>query len=99
MRSRYAVVAAQLAFLAIAAAGCASPGPSSRPVPAEGAPGPTPPGPANVNLRGFPVAFRQGYADGCESVRAGGRRRDEGRYRGDGDYKMGWNDGYSICRR
>jgi len=50
------------------------------------------------NLSGFPLAFRQGYADGCDSIGAG-RRRDESRYRSDMDYLMGWNDGYAVCRR
>jgi len=61
--------------------------------------GTQPPKPAQLNLSGFPPAFREGYADGCESGRAGGRRRDERRYKAETSYMMGWNDGYSICAR
>jgi hypothetical protein len=50
------------------------------------------------NLSGFPMAFRQGYVDGCDSS-AGALSRDERRYKSDMDYLMGWNDGYAICRR
>lgn len=99
MRRGRAVVAAQLALLAVVVAGCASRAPSSLPVPVEGPSGATPPRAANVNLTGFPVTYRQGYADGCESMRAGGRHRDEARYKSNIDYMMGWNDGYGICRR
>lgn len=54
--------------------------------------------PAKVNLSGYSLAFRQGYADGCAS--AGDRQqRDEKRFAADGDYRMGWQDGRSICQR
>lgn len=52
-----------------------------------------------VNLSGFPPAFQQGYAEGCESASTRRTRRDEGRYRADEDYMRGWNDGYGVCRR
>lgn len=56
--------------------------------------------PARVNLSGFPPAFKQGYDDGCvSSGTRSGARRDEGRYQTEADYMMGWNDGYSACRR
>jgi len=51
-----------------------------------------------VNLSGYSASFKQGYAQGCESVRAS-RQRDERRYQSDDDYMMGWNDGYSVCGR
>jgi len=51
-----------------------------------------------VNLSGYNAAFRQGYTDGCNSARSA-MRRDERRYRSDGDYMMGWNDGHSVCQR
>ena len=48
--------------------------------------------------------FRMGYADGCAaasgpgtSYRAG-PNRDEALYAKDGDYRAGWNIGYSSCR-
>lgn len=59
-------------------------------------PEPAPPG---VNLSGFSAAFKQGYSDGCESAGARSRRRDDIRYQAEADYMMGWNDGYSACRR
>ncbi len=71
-------------FVAALLAACAAPQP--------------PMAPPQVNLSGYSVAFRQGYADGCDSARAG-RHRDEQRFQADADYMMGWNDGYSMCRR
>ncbi|MBI4190138.1 MAG: hypothetical protein HY525_06325 [Betaproteobacteria bacterium] len=65
-------------------AGCAS----------QPAPAPQP----KVNLSGYPLEFRQGYADGCASVNAA-RKRDEARYKSDANYAQGWRDGYDICRR
>ncbi len=58
----------------------------------------SPPPARRVNQSGFSAAFKQGYADGCDSARAA-RRRDEQRYEKDADYMMGWNDGSSACRR
>ena len=52
----------------------------------------------NRNLSGYSVAFKQGYVAGCDSA-SGTRSRDEGRYKTDLDYTMGWNDGFSVCRR
>ncbi|MBI2311833.1 MAG: hypothetical protein HYU77_04930 [Betaproteobacteria bacterium] len=73
-----------LAFLA----GCAGMGGTSQPR----AP--------NVNLSGYPPAFREGYLDGCETGRALiGIRKDERRFRDDAQYAQGWRDGYDICRR
>lgn len=55
---------------------------------------------ARVNLSGFSPVFKQGYDDGCvSSSTRNGARRDEGRYKTEADYMMGWNDGYSACRR
>ena len=97
------------AVLAGIFAGCASAPPSTPPsVPpaatGEPVPGAQPALPAappeksaGLNLRGYPVAFRDGYTAGCQSSREGGRRRDEARYKVDMNYMMGWNDGYSIC--
>ena len=103
MRSieRYGV-AAMLALVA----GCASTPPGgglSAPEPQSTQPQPQPQvqqrRPPDRNLSGFSVAFREGYVDGCSSGRNGGTRRDEGRYKLDLDYVMGWNDGFSVCRR
>ena len=57
-----------------------------------------PPAEQRINQSGYSAAFRQGYADGCNSVNAA-RRRNEQRYQSDTDYMMGWNDGFSICSR
>jgi hypothetical protein len=51
-----------------------------------------------VNLSGYSEAFRQGYSDGCTSA-GGALQRNERRYQSDADYRMGWNDGNSICAR
>ena len=80
-------------LLAFAFAGCASA--PSVPVRPSAAGNPNPP--ANVNLSGYPLEFRQGYADGCASVQRS-MQRDEGRYKSDGQYRQGWEDGKAICR-
>src|SRR6185295_7502758 len=75
-----------IALLAGVIAGCSSapPSPSAIPpdapaeAPAKARPATTP---AGLNLRGYPVAFREGYAAGCESGRDGDKRRDEARYK------------------
>ncbi len=56
-----------------------------------------PPAPA-VNLSGFPLPYRQGYADGCASA-TGGERKDPARFSGDGNYRTGWTDGLALCRK
>jgi hypothetical protein len=53
----------------------------------------------HVNLSGFSAAFQQGYAEGCDSAGSRRVRRDEQRFKSDGDYNQGWNDGYAICAR
>lgn len=53
----------------------------------------------SVNLGGFSPAFKQGYADGCESAGSRKERRNEARYQAEADYMQGWNDGFSVCRR
>lgn len=52
----------------------------------------------NINLSGFPQAFKDGYADGCASVR-GSMKRDRARFKSDSQYALGWRDGLDICRR
>jgi hypothetical protein len=52
------------------------------------------------NLAGYPPAVREGYIDGCESARDSEfARRDAKRMAGDRQYAMGWNDGFSMCKR
>ncbi len=57
------------------------------------------PRPPQVNLSGYSASFKEGYADGCKSAGTRSQRRNEGRYKTEADYMMGWNDGYSACRR
>ena len=81
-------------------AGCAGQqtGPTQ---PAETPPTPKPPTAAEpgINLSGYSPAFRAGYADGCNSVDAGARKRDEARFKAETDYAQGWRDGNDICKR
>ena len=90
---------AVLAFLVVLAlvAGCATtsgPGTSTAPpLPAAAEPPPPP-----VNLSGFPLEYRQGYADGCASA-TGPQRRDAARYAGGGNYRTGWVDGSALCKK
>ena len=93
-------VAAAAVALALVA-GCATTGPGTPPEPAPTAP-PLPraaePPPPNVNLSGFPLPYRQGYADGCASA-SGPQRRDGTRFSADANYRTGWQDGLALCRR
>jgi len=68
------------------------PSPKPAPVPRNAEP-PAPP----VNLSGFPLAYRQGFADGCASATAA-ERKDAGRA-SDGNYRTGWQDGLAQCRK
>jgi hypothetical protein len=87
-------------------AGCATPtavptGPASTPAesaPKAGIPANVEPPPPNVNLSGFPLPYRQGYADGCASA-SGSERKDTTRFAADGNYRTGWQDGLAICRK
>ena len=89
--------------IAIIVGGCATApfGPAYPSAPPPAAP-PLPrnaePPPPSVNLSGFPLPYRQGYADGCASV-AGPERKDAERFGGDPNYRMGWQDGIALCRR
>jgi hypothetical protein len=50
------------------------------------------------NLAGYPPAVREGYIDGCETAKGSPYgRKDAGRFAGDPQYQMGWNDGFGIC--
>jgi hypothetical protein len=52
------------------------------------------------NLTGYPPAVRDGYVDGCESAKATALgRKDPKRFADDPQYAMGWNDGYSLCKK
>src|SRR5688572_5337214 len=77
-------------------AGCGAMTPSSSPAPASEAERKPE---QRVNLTGYSATFKQGYSDGCESAGSRGKRRDEGRFKTEADYMMGWNDGFSVCQR
>jgi len=89
----------------LVAAGCATTGPAPAPAtapPARPVAAPAPanvePPPPNVNLSGFPLPYRQGYADGCASA-GGTERKDTTRFAADGNYRTGWQDGLALCRK
>lgn len=51
------------------------------------------------NLAGYPKAAQEGYIDGCETAkRSAYGFKDQKRYAADIQYRMGWDDGLSICR-
>ncbi len=56
-----------------------------------------PPRPS-INLSGFPLPYRQGYADGCASAK-GPQRQDATRFGADANYRTGWQDGVALCRK
>ena len=100
--TRWLVVAAISAMLA---ASCTTVGPREEPVaPAPGQPAPSAPTvprnaeppPPKVNLSGFPLQYRQGYADGCASV-GGVEHKDAARFSSDMNYRTGWTDGRALC--
>jgi hypothetical protein len=88
----------------LALPGCATMMPGAQATPTDAGAG-APPVPANVeppppaiNLSGFPLPYRQGYADGCAS--AGGReQKDAARFTADGNYRTGWTDGRALCAK
>ena len=94
---RRAVACTVLAVVAgcaqMAPAPAPAPQPKSAPVPAN-----QEPPPPNVNLSGFPLPYRQGYADGCASA-TGPERKDAARYGADGNYRTGWQDGLALCKK
>jgi len=101
---RGALFAPTLIVIALALGGCAATGPQGAqeppPVRPTAPPLPAtaePPAPA-VNLSGFPLPYRQGYADGCASA-TGPERKDAVRFGADGNYRTGWTDGLALCRK
>lgn len=74
------------AITAVLLGGCSHTPPQKRPAP-------------DINLSGFPPAYKHGYADGCATARHFGETKDEKRYNADVQYAQGWNDGKSLCAR
>lgn len=58
---------------------------------------PRPVGPT-VNLSGYSQAFKDGFAAGCKTAR-GNPTKDAERHRSDTDYRLGWEDGLSVCAK
>jgi hypothetical protein len=56
------------------------------------------PPPPKLNLSGFPLPYRQGYADGCSSA-GDTERKDAARYSSDMNYRTGWADGRALCTK
>ena len=110
MTTRFATIRVTLVAAAIGAtlvAGCTTVGPReapSAPTPAPSQPAPSAPTvprnaeppPPKVNLSGFPLQYRQGYADGCASV-DGVEHKDAARFASDMNYRTGWTDGRALC--
>jgi len=93
---------AALAVLLLGACASVTPPPAAPSAPAATTPKAPPlprtaePPPPPVNLSGFPLTYRQGYADGCASTQ-GAERKDAARYSTDGNYRTGWHDGMWQC--
>ena len=87
------VVVAGCTQMAPAPVSVPAPQPKSPPVPAN-----QEPPPPNVNLTGFPLPYRQGYADGCASAK-GSERKDAARFGSDPNYRTGWQDGVALCKK
>jgi len=104
--STRAVLRTLATIAAVALAGCATAPPGGPDAaPAQGTAPTAPPlprhaepPPPTVNLSGFPLPYRQGYADGCASA-TGAERKDSTRFAADGNYRTGWQDGVALCRR
>jgi hypothetical protein len=89
--------------LTLAAAGCAvlpPPAPPTAETPKEATERRSKAARPTYNLTGYPPAVREGYIDGCESAKKTSyARKDAGRMSGDPQYAMGWNDGFSLCKK
>lgn len=88
-----AFVLIPLILLVAGCAGTLAPAPAPAPLPRNVEP-PKP----TINLDGFPLPYRQGYADGCASA-TGAQRKDATRFAADGNYRTGWTDGLGLCAR
>ncbi|MDN5752605.1 MAG: hypothetical protein L0H15_04885 [Nitrosospira sp.] len=86
------LIAAVLLIFTIA--GCTTTGQGQRPtepIPKSARP--------TYNLAGYSPAFKDGYIDGCETAKQSSyAAKDERRFSSDNQYRMGWNDGFSVCR-
>jgi hypothetical protein len=94
-----------LALAAIIVAACATvppanipPGAPEQPQRPQAPPTTSANPPAKINLQGFPLPYRQGYADGCASTGAL-EQKDAARFKSDGQYRTGWFDGNALCKK
>ena len=80
---------------------CASTGPTGPAGQSQRPAGPPPPSARPVyNLTGYSPAFKDGYIDGCETAKKSAYgAKDARRISTDTQYRLGWNDGFSLCRR
>jgi len=89
------------AISAMLLASCATVGPTPGTIAPPAAPtvprNAEPPTP-KINLSGFPLPYRQGYADGCASA-DGTERKDAARFSSDMNYRTGWTDGRALCTK
>ncbi len=91
-----------LIFVATLFAGCVTTaGLSPRPESSRSPPAPAAPSTRPVyNLSGYSAAFKDGYVDGCETAKKTRYAQKDGRrFSADSQYRLGWNDGFSLCRR
>jgi hypothetical protein len=100
-RVENAASACTLAAFAIVLAGCAAQtvtAPATPSTPTAPAAPATPAPPPPVNLQGFPPAYQAGFGDGCSTGR-GTERKNADRFGKDGNYRVGWQDGFAQCKR
>jgi hypothetical protein len=101
IRFQKAAVAYTIAAFTAVLAGCATqpvttPATPATPAPPAAPAAPAPPPP--VNLQGFPPAYQAGFGDGCSTGR-GTERKNADRFGKDGNYRVGWQDGFAQCKR
>lgn len=62
--------------------------------------GPLPPSARpKYNLSGYPLNTQQGYIDGCETAKnSSWAFKDLNRYDRDDQYRIGWDDGFALCK-
>ncbi len=99
MRYRLSFFIILIVIIASACSGIST----KQPLPARKPERPAGPLPESVkpkyNLTGYPVSTQQGYIDGCETAkRTSWAFKDLNRYDKDGQYRMGWDDGFSMCK-
>ena len=90
-------------FTTLAIAECSSVPTVQQPIPGKKPVRPAGPLPESAkpkyNLTGYPVSTQQGYIDGCETAKnTKWAFKDLNRYDKDGQYRMGWDDGFSMCK-